>query len=27
VTQPECNERTIHSSLQQFHCGCVSKHM
>ncbi len=27
VTQPECDERTIHSGLQQFHCGCVSKHM
>jgi hypothetical protein len=27
VTQPECNERTIHSRLQQFHCACVSKHM
>src|SRR6202046_2136355 len=27
VTQPECNERTIHSRLQQLHCCCVSKHM
>src|SRR5450631_2551361 len=27
VTQPECDERTIHSRLEQFHGGGVSKHM
>jgi len=27
VTEPECNERPIHSRLKQFHGGRVPKHM